>query len=234
MKYLISILFYLLSTIENTVFCQKFPQETIVLESTIKVLQDAKKGGSGSISGTRFFSRGTLKEIIGELKGTPRSQTIEKGHSTDYLFRDSNSLVEVRMQTVFNQKAANLMLDQLQFRFDFSLDTVKIDTLAWVISSPTKLTDSISRELDKEEFGFAQLDEYCNFMEEIIVLDSSVDKKIQVSGENYDPKIVFDYLRKKYGYEIIKKKCTLDFLVIHYHENNDTKKYNKSNVFNRQ
>ena len=127
----------------NPVYSQKFPQETIVLESTIKVLQNAKKGGGGSVFGDHCFLRGTLKEIVGELKRSPRSRTLEQGHLDDYLFRDSNSLVEIRMQTIFNQRAANLMLDQLQFRFDFSLDTIKIDTLAWIISSPKKLADTV-------------------------------------------------------------------------------------------
>ncbi len=234
MKYLIFLFLYLISTIENPVFCQRYSQETTIFESTIKVLQNAKKGGGGDVDWDHFFSRGSLKEIVRELKRSPRSRTLENGQLKHYLFRDSNSLIEVRMRTIFNQRVADLMLDQLQFKFDFSLDTVKIDTMAWVISSPPKLADTISLESEKEESGFAELGQYCNFMDDIIVLDSSVNKKIQVSGENYDPKIVFDYLRKKYGYEIIKKKCTLDFLVIHYHENNDTKKYNKSNVFNRQ
>jgi hypothetical protein len=235
MKYLVFILFQLLLVMENPVFCQKNPQETIILEATVRVLQNAKRGGIGNISEPFHYTRrGSLKEVISELKGVPRSQTIEQGYLKDHLFRDSNSLVEIRMQTVFNQRVANLMLDQLQFRFNFSLDSVKIDTMAWVISSPKKLADTVSRELDRNDYGYYEIGEYCGFMEELIVFDSSVDGTIQLSAESYERDVVFDYLRKRYGFDIVRKKCTLNFLVIHYHNDYDAKKYNRYNLFLRQ
>ena len=204
MKFFVVILFQVLAIIGNPIYSQNFPKETIILEATVKVIQDTKRGGISG--GNVYITRGPLREIVSDLIGFPRSRTLEKGVLKDYLFRDSNSLVEVRTQTNFSRRVANLALDQLQFRFNFTIDTVKIDTIAWVISSPKKLADTVSLELEKDDFGYAELSQYYSFKKEIIVCDSSVDEKIQVSAENYDINIIFEYLRKRYGFEIEKVK----------------------------
>ncbi len=224
MKFVNLVLLFVL--LQNDVFSQ-IPKETTILEASIKVIQNGKKGGG---DGGNYYRRmSTLKSIVSDLKDHARSRTLERGVLEHPFLTDSNSLIEIKMKTIFSQRVVNLMLSTLQLEFNFTLNTVKIDTMAWFISSPNPLTNIDFHELD--HVGFAELSEYSGFMEDIIVLDSSVDGRIQVSGDDYEMSTVFAYLRKKYGFDIVKKKCTVDFLVIQYHKHG---KNNRKNFFNKQ
>ena len=153
-----------------------------------------------------FIVNDSVSAIIGYLSGFAPNLVEIKGQNPDYLLK-----VDFNGNDSLNSVKKNI-LNQILQSFNIKCDTISKEVDIWYVKKSNSMYESANFTSE----DFTPINSFLKFnKKDIFVFDEKIDKNLLIPSKSLkDFQLLKDFLHCYYGFEIIRKKSSINFLLV--------------------